>query len=67
MFKVLRLVNGRTRIYNPGNLSPESIVLIPIQYCLHAVIYLCSFLRLNPGLISIIINIYQVLTVCQAL
>lgn len=39
MFKDLRLVNGRTRIYNPGNLSPESIVLIPIQYCLNAVIY----------------------------
>lgn len=57
MSKVLKLVNGRAKIYSPVDVVPESIVLIPhtgLPKCIH----LHSFLRLKPGLVSIIINIY---------
>lgn len=57
MSTVLRLINGRARIYNPGSLAPESFALIP-HTLLPTYIHLYSFLRLNPGLLSILINIY---------
>lgn len=58
MSKVLRLVNGRVRIYTPGSVASEYTVLIP-HPILPKHIRLYSFLRLKPVLISIIIKIIE--------
>ena len=44
-------------IYNPSGLAAESFVLIS-HTLVPKYVHLYSFLRINPGLLNIVINIY---------